>query len=129
VVRRVTLDSGVVSALAEGDARVRAHLEAFRRRDVEVIVPSVVIAECTTGRGPRDASVNLVLRGFRCASATEPVARRAAALRHQAGRPHATIDAIIVATAELVGGRALLTRDPADCGALAGGTGVRVEVP
>ena len=129
MVRRVTLDSGVVSALAEGDARARANLEAFRRRDVEVIVPAVVIAESTTGVGPRDARVNTVLSGCRIAPATEAIARRAAQLRFTARRPDATIDAIVVATADLVGGRALLTRDLDDCGALARSTDVRVQSP
>lgn len=129
MVRRVTLDSGVISALAEGDKRVRAHLEAFRRHDVEVIVPAPVIAESTTGVGPRDAKVNLVLRGCRIAPTTEPIARRAAALRYKARRPDTTVDAIVVATAELVGGGALLTGDPDDCSALAAPTNVRVETP
>ena len=86
MVRRVTLDSWVVSSLAEGDQRTRANLEAFRRRDVEVIVPAVVVAESATGEGPRDAVVNMVLGGCRIAATTEPVARRAAALRHRARR-------------------------------------------
>jgi hypothetical protein len=44
-------------------------------------------------------------------------------------RPDATIDAIIVATAELVGGRALLTRDADGSGALAQPLAVRVQRP
>jgi predicted nucleic acid-binding protein len=125
----VTLDSGVLSAVADGDARARAHLEAFRRHDVEVILPAVVIAESTTGAGPRDARVNTVIGGCRIAPTTEAIARRAADLRYRARRPDATIDAIVVATAELVGGRALLTRDADDWGALAQPTAVRVQRP
>jgi predicted nucleic acid-binding protein len=129
VVRRLTLDSGVLSALAEGDRRGRANLEAARRHDVEVVVPAVVLAESTTGQGPRDARVNLVIGGCRVAPTTEHIARRAAALRHRARRPDLTVDAMVVATAELVGGAALLTSDPGDCQLLAAGTGVRVEEP
>ncbi len=129
MVRRVTLDSGVVSAAAQGDARTLATLEAFRRRDVEIVVPAPVVTESTTGRGPRDTPVNLLLAGCRIAPTTESIARLAGRLRFRAKRPEGTVDAIVVATAELVGGRALLTQDLADCRALARETAVRVETP
>lgn len=125
----MTLDAGALSAAAEGDQRVRANLEALRRHNAEVVLPAVVIAESTTGDGPRDARVNLVIRGCQVASTTELIARRAGALRCRARRPDATVDAIVVATAELVGGGALLTFDLEDCTALAEGTSVRVEQP
>ena len=129
MVRRVTLDSGALTAAATGDARVRANLQAFRRNGVEVVLPAVVLVESTTGEGPRDARVNLVVKGCRVAPTTEAVARRAAALRFRAGRPDLTVDAVVVATAELDGGSAVLTFDAGDLTALAAGTTVRVELP
>jgi predicted nucleic acid-binding protein len=129
VALRVTLDSGVVSALATGDRGVLDHLEALRRSDVEAVVPTPVIAESTTGDGPRDAGVNLVVKGCRVEPTTEAIARRAAALRYKARRADATIDALVVATAELVGGGVLLTRDLDDCAKLAEPTKVRVRTP
>ncbi|MGH8897767.1 MAG: PIN domain-containing protein [Egibacteraceae bacterium] len=129
MVRRVTLGAGALSAAAEGDQRVRANLEALRRHNTEVVLPAVAIAESTTGEGTRDARVNLVIRGCQVASTTELIARRAGALRYRARRPDATVDAIVVATAELVGGGALLTFDREDCTALAENTSVRVEGP
>lgn len=125
----MTIDSGVVSAAAEGDARALANLEALRRRNVEVIVPAPVLTESTTGHGPRDARVNLVLGGCRIAPTTESIARRAGDLRYGARKPEATVDAIVVATADLVGDLALLTYDVRDCRALAQRTRVRVETP
>jgi hypothetical protein len=129
VVRRVTLDAQLVAAIAEGEPRARAHLEAFRRNDVEVVVPAPVIVQSTTGMPGRDARVDTVIAGCRVMDTTEDIARRAAALRYEARRPDATVAAIVVATSELVGGRMLLAGDPAGCVALAGPTSVRVEAP
>lgn len=125
----MTLDSGALTAAAAGDARVRASLTAFRRNDVEVVLPAVVLTESTTGDGPRDARINLLVKGCAVEPVTEVIARRAAALRHRVGRPELTMNAVVVATAEQVGGGALLTRDLADCTVLAADTRVRVEQP
>ncbi len=129
MVQKVTLDSGVLSRLSKGDARSRAHLEAFRRHDVEVVIPAVVIAESTTGESGRDAQVNRVISGCRVEATTEQIARRAASLRFQAKRPRITIDAIVIATAEAIGGGAVLTEDLDDLRALAQFAQVRVERP
>lgn len=56
---------------------------------------------------------------------SERVARRAGELRYQSRRTD-TVDAIVVATADLVGGRAVLTTDPDDCRVLAAPTDVQV---
>jgi hypothetical protein len=125
----VTLDAGFVLAIADGDARARAHLEAFLRHDVEVVVPAPVITQSTTGRNGSDERVNRVIAGCRVMDTTEPIARRAAVLRHQLGRPDVTVDAIVVATSELVGGRMLLTNQPEACAELTSMTTVRVETP
>lgn len=127
MVRRVTLDAGLVAAIAGGEPRARAHLEAFRRNDVEVVVPAPVVVQSTTGSPGRDARVDMVIAGCRVMPTTEDIARRAAALRYESRRPDATVQAIVLATSELVGGRMLLTGDPEGCAALARVTSVRVE--
>lgn len=64
-----------------------------------VVIPAVVLAESTTGRGPRDASVNRVIAAVgEVAPIDEGVARLAGSLRYRA-RTDATVDAIVVATA------------------------------
>jgi hypothetical protein len=129
MVRRVTVDASVIFTLAEGCPRVRAHLEAFRRHDVEVIVPAPVIAQAIVGKALHDARANMVLTGCRIAELTERIARRAAVLCQRSGHEEAIVDALVVATSELVGGGALLTRRTDVCSALAVLTSVRVQPP
>lgn len=129
MVRRVTVDASVLSNVAKGDPTTRAHFEVFRRHDVQVIVPAPALVECMTGRRLRDARLNVVIGGCRVEDVTEPIARRAAMLRLKSGQPNATLDAMIVATSELVGGGALLTSRGDVCSALAALTSVRVEAP
>lgn len=81
------------------------------------VIPSVVLVECLTGRGNRDANVNRFLKSC----AIDPVllvsrARRAADLRARA-RKGSAVDAVAVATAEP--GGTVLTGDTADLNALA----------
>ncbi|MGH8933437.1 MAG: PIN domain-containing protein [Egibacteraceae bacterium] len=114
------LDSGALSAWAERDRRVLAVLEAVRRAGGYAVVPTVVVAESTTGRPGRDATVNLRLKGCVLDSCDEGRARRAAALRYACGVPDrvSIVDAVVVASAEAVGGR-VLTGDPRDLRRLA----------
>lgn len=126
MVRRVTIDAGILRSVADGDLG-RAHLEVFRRHDVEVVVPAPALVECTTGKRLRDARMNVVIGGCRVAVTTEQIARRAAALHQRSGLTDAVIDAMVVATSELVGGSALLTYRPEVCSTLAAPTAVRVE--
>lgn len=110
MVRRVTIDASAIRALAEGDHRVRAHLEMFRRHDIEVVIPTPAIVQTLAGKRLHDARVNVVIGGCRVADMTDPIARRAAVLRQKSGSdPDVTVDAMVVATSELVGGGALLT--------------------
>lgn len=119
------LDSGAVSALAAGHHRARAIVAERRRRGAAVLTSCVVVVETTTGRGPFDAATNRVLSGVRVVGVAEELARAAGALRHSAGR--SALDAIVVATAEAVGG-IVLTADVDDMGALAAvAQGVRVR--
>lgn len=121
----VVLDSGAVSALAQRSnvAKVRALLEA------EVwppVVPSIVLAECTSGTA-RDAATNRLLKScFVDAGLPEAIARHAGALRHHAATGSA-VDAVVVAFAATVSDPVVLTADIDDLDALAEPTRVRVE--
>ena len=127
MVRRVTVDAGVLAAVADGCPQARAHLEAFRRHSVEVVIPAPAIAQSVTGRRLRDARLNVTIQGCKVVDTTEPIARRAAVLQERADLPDATLHAMVVATSELVGGGALLTDGCDECGTLASLTAVRVE--
>ncbi len=87
-----------------------------------MLTSAAVVAEVVTGRR-QDAKANRVLAGITIAMVGEELARRAGALRYQARVP-ATVDALLVATAEAAGGEAagavVLTADLVDIGALAG---------
>ena len=127
MVRRVTVDAGALSAVANGCPQARAHFEAFRRHNVEVVIPASAIAQSVTGKRLRDARLNLAIQGCQVVDTTEPIARRAAVLQERADRPEATLHAMVVATSELVGGGALLTDGCHECDALASLTSVRVQ--
>ena len=118
---RLVLDSCALSALAEEKSGVRRYLERAIEEKTEIAVPTVVIAESTTGSA-RDAALNNVLRVLEptMVELSEELAREAGALRYRARRPlRDTIDAIIVATADASAGSAILTADAGDMAALA----------
>ncbi len=123
----LVLDAGGVSRLSERSPRTAALISALRRERLwPPIVPSVVLVETLTGRPDRDAVTNRLLKA--CDVVVDlpvPLARRAAALRHQARRGSA-VDAVVVATAEP--GGTVLTSDLPDLRVLASpATGVRIE--
>lgn len=115
----IVLDSGAVSRLAERSQRAAALLIALRRHGLwPPTVPSPVLVECLTGRADRHANINRLLKTCDIATGvSERLARRAAVLRHRAGRGSA-VDALVVAIAEP--GGSVVTSDPLDLGALAG---------
>ncbi|MDR1825784.1 MAG: hypothetical protein LBR27_10750 [Bifidobacteriaceae bacterium] len=77
----------------------------------------MVLVESLTGMPSRDANVNRLLKACDIRStASEPTARRAAALRTWSRRGSA-VDALVVALAEP--GGTVLTSDGGDLGALA----------
>jgi hypothetical protein len=123
----LVLDSGAVTRLAERSARAAALIAAFRAEGLwPPVVPSMVLIECLTGEGPRDATQH---RFLRTCSITEtvpiPLARRAARLRTRA-RQGSAVDALITAAAEP--GGTVLTGDLADLRALAAhASGVTIE--
>jgi predicted nucleic acid-binding protein len=114
----LVLDSGAVSRLAERSRSAAALIQALRDEGVwPPVVPTVVLIECLQGHAGRDAITNRFLKICDIAEEIgEPLARRAARLRRQAGRGSA-VDALVVATAEPDG--TVLTSDPDDLDALA----------
>lgn len=114
----LVLDSGAVTRLAERSARAAALIAALRAEGLwPPVVPSVVLIECLTGEGSRDAVHNRFLRTCDVAdSVPVPLARRAAWLRAKA-RTGSAVDALVTAVAEP--GGTVLTVDLADLRALA----------
>jgi len=114
----LVLDSGAVTRLAERSARAAALIAALRAEGLwPPVVPSVVLIECLTGDGSRDAVHKRFLRTCDVADGVPvPLARRAAWLRASAGTGSA-VDALVTALAEP--GGTVLTGDPANLGALA----------
>jgi predicted nucleic acid-binding protein len=95
----VILDSGAVSHLGEGRGRARAELRSLVERGWLLVVPTVVLVECLTGDGRRDASVNRVLKAVdRLDASEEADARLAAGLRRRSGNP-SVVDALVAARA------------------------------
>jgi predicted nucleic acid-binding protein len=123
----LVLDSGAVTHLAERSGRAAALIAALRAENLwPPVVPSMVLVECLTGEGSRDARQHRFLRTCDVAE-TLPVslARRAAWLRARA-RKGSAADALVVAVAEP--GGTVLTGDLADLQALAGqASGVTIE--
>jgi predicted nucleic acid-binding protein len=123
----LVLDAGGVSRLAERSRRALALITAFRQQGLwPPVVPSVVLVESLSGRAGRDAKTNQLIKTCEVAeSLPQPVARRAAELRHRA-RQGSAVDAVTVATAEP--GGTVLTSDPKDLEALAAhATAVAIE--
>lgn len=108
----LTLDSEVLSALADDDPRAVAVIKAARDLGALVWVPSVVLAETTTGDPGRDAAVNRVVKRLSIAETDEEVGRLAGQLRYATGLTDATLDALVVAIAAIHGGRRLVAVDP-----------------
>jgi len=111
------LDAGGVSALAHD----RALVDGLRRRDEwPPVVSTAVLAESLTGDHRWDFHTNRLLRLCEVRPVTEIVARHAAALRHVCKRDGVSaVDAIVVATADHLGGAVVWTTDVDDLAALA----------
>jgi len=125
----LVLDSGAISRLARRTRQNAATIAVLRREGLwPPLVPSVVLAEATSGRPGPDANSNRLLKT--CDVVTElpeAITRRAGALRHRARRGSA-VDAVLVAIAEPDG--TVFTRDPHDLRALADhATGVTIDTP
>jgi len=118
---RIVLDSGALTALAEGNPSSRFALNSvLLNKGTVVLVPTAVIAEATTGDPGRDSNVNRALKKTRLIDLDAQTARAAAALRHaHKRRGPGTIDAIVVATADNIPGSEVVTTDPNDLRPLA----------
>ena len=113
----IVLDSGAVSAAAEGDVRVRAELSVAEEIGVRVHVSTVTLTEVLRGH-PRDARIHSLLAAVDQDPVTPEIGRAAGELLGQTQR-HDTVDAIIAITAGRAGSRVrLLTGDPTDLGGL-----------
>jgi hypothetical protein len=123
----LVLDSGAVTRLAERSGRAAAVIAAFRGQGLwPPVVPSVVLVECLTGKGSRDAAQHRFLRTCDIVEGV-PVrlARRAAWLRARA-RTGSAVDALVIAVAEPRG--TVLSGDLGDLRTLAAyATGVTIE--
>jgi hypothetical protein len=123
------LDSGGVSAIAEGSGLARAAIERARRDGWTVAIAAPVLAEVHTGR--RDhAHIDRVVNAVdRVVPTTADRARQAGELRSMAG-VRDVVDAIVVADAVAAPPALVMTSDPDDIGRLidASGAGARVRV-
>ena len=124
----LVLDSGGVSRLSQRSRRAAALIAALRREGLwPPVVPTVVLAESTTGAARTDTNINRFLK----TCDLDPIvpaakARRAGQLRARARRGSA-VDALLVALAEP--GSTVLTSDRADLDAVASyADGVDIEV-
>lgn len=112
------LDSGGLSRLSRRSTRAAALIAALRAEGLwPPVVPTVVVAESTSGRARTDANVNRFLKTCDIDPVVpEATARRAGQMRALAGTGSA-VDALVVALAEP--GATVLTTDRADLDALA----------
>jgi predicted nucleic acid-binding protein len=117
---RIILDSGALSALAHEEEGIRVALRLATAAGAEIVVPTPVVTESTTGNSRHDANVNRALKATTIAPLDEQTARAAGALRYQQRRRHAgAIDAMVVACADQQAGSTIYTADPDDLIALA----------
>jgi PIN domain. len=113
------LDSTALTRFATQDRTTLARITRLRDRGLwPPIVPTAVLVESITGRGPRDAKTNRLLNTCEVVDLGESLARRAARLRTLA-RQGSAVDAIVVATAEDHGSRLIITGDKDDLSSLA----------
>lgn len=113
----VVLDSGVVDR-AVTDNEFRWVLRDLVEQGWVAMVPTVVLAETTTGRAT-DAPVNQVVRQIGATDTAPSTARLAGRLRHAVQRSGPRripggIDAIVAAHAAEAGRGVVFTTDPSD---------------
>lgn len=122
------LDSeGLRSVVRNDDEQTRAVLASSSEAGIPVLVPAIVLAESLYGDS-RDARANQVLKKLQVVDVDEPTARRAAELKRLAGLTGvaATVDAVVVAVCDRLGGGVILTSDTADISSLAAGVSARI---
>lgn len=114
----LVLDSGGLSRLSQRNRRAAALIEALQAEKLwPPVVPTILLAESTTGAARTDANINRLLKSCEVDPVVaEATARRAGHLRARARRGSA-VDALVVALAEP--GGTVLTGDTEDLDALA----------
>lgn len=114
----LVLDSGGLSRLSQRNRRAAALIEALRAENLwPPVVPTMVLAESTTGAARTDTNINRLLKSCDVDPiVAERTARRAGYLRARA-RTGSAVDALLVALAEP--GGTVLTGDSEDLEALA----------
>lgn len=114
---RVILDSGGVTALAEGNPRARAVLVRARREGRLVVIPAPVLTEVYTGRHDH-ARIDRVINAVDMQIDTTPErAKQAGVIRARSG-VLSVVDAIVVAEAVAALPAVIVTSDPDDIRAL-----------
>lgn len=113
----VVLDSGVVDRAAS-DSEFRWVLRDLVQQGWLPVLPTVVLAEATTGRAS-DAPVNQAAKRIGTTDTSPPTARLAGQLRFAVERTGVRripggIDAIVAAHAAEVGAGVVFTTDPSD---------------
>jgi predicted nucleic acid-binding protein len=124
----LVLDSEGLWAVANNHDGAKAATELASEMGSLVFVPSVVLAETLRGDAG-DAPANRVLNKLQTVNIDVSLARRAAQLKRAADMVGvaATVDALVVAVSERLGGGVVLTSDPRDINALSDHAGVRVR--
>jgi predicted nucleic acid-binding protein len=120
----LVLDAGALIN-AEHDERIQHLVAKWVLNGATIFIPAPVIAESLRGSA-RDANANRLIKAVdRVVATDEAIARHAGELIQKASD---TVDAIVVATAQKVGAKNVLTSDPDDMKRLSGGlvAGIRV---
>jgi predicted nucleic acid-binding protein len=119
----LVLDAGVLIAHERGDRSPAAWLDRAAREGVDIAVAAPTIAEVWRD-GSRQVRLARLLNVCRIIDCDRQLARSGGEILARANSRE-TLDAIVVATAVLVGG-AVLTDDLSDLGPLGAAAGVRI---
>lgn len=119
---RVVLDSGGITALAEGNTTARAVVVRARREGRLVVIPAPVLTEVYTGRRDHAHIDRVVNQVNQMIETTPERAKEAGVLRARSGVLD-VVDAIVVAEAVSVLPAVILTSDPDDIAALVDAAG------
>jgi len=116
---RLILDSGGLSALANGNRRAIAWAYRATQRGMLFGIPAPVLAETLTGHA-RDAKIHRVISSpALIIETTADIARTAGVIRFRAKAPDKTVDALVIASAAVHPQSIVLTSDPKDLARLA----------
>ena len=123
--RALILDTGAVLALLRNDRSVRALYTVAQSEGVDIVVPTVVVAQVVRG-GAADALANRLLKTVFVPFVGERLAREAGRLLGASGLSD-VVDALVVAEARRRAPAAILTGDAGDLSRLADGLpGIRI---